>query len=215
MDEANPKAMITTLTVSSGAMQPRRRMTQNYLVVWVDGNIDENTEDYWNTLAQLRAVVSEVKMCTTPKQCVDFLNKIDDGKVFVISSGALGQSLVNDIHDMPKVDSIYIFCGNQTRHKSWTEEWTKIRGVFTSIKPLCESLKKVASECDHNSIPMRFVSKRCMPDAAFNEQKRNQLPPTYMYSVIFKDILLEIDDDDTKSMSTIVKFCQQQNIPEK
>ncbi|CAF4155607.1 unnamed protein product, partial [Rotaria magnacalcarata] len=24
MDEANPKAMITTLTVSSGAMQPRR-----------------------------------------------------------------------------------------------------------------------------------------------------------------------------------------------
>ncbi|CAF5168638.1 unnamed protein product, partial [Rotaria magnacalcarata] len=56
MDEANPKAMITTLTVSSGAMQPRRRMTQNYLVAWVDGNIDENTEDDRNTLAQLRAV---------------------------------------------------------------------------------------------------------------------------------------------------------------
>ncbi|CAF2028837.1 unnamed protein product [Rotaria magnacalcarata] len=35
-----------------------------------------------------------------------------------------------------------------------------------------------------------------------------------MYSIIFKDIILEIDDDDEKSMNTLVKFCQKQNISE-
>ncbi|CAM4879410.1 unnamed protein product [Rotaria socialis] len=214
MSRTNPNPTITTSTVSSNAIQPRRRTAQNYLVIWVDGNIDENSEDCRNTLAQLRAVVSEVKPCTTPEYCVEFLNEMDEGKAFIISSGALGQSLVNNIHGMSKVNAIYIFCGNKARHELWAKEWQKIRGVFTSIKPICESLKKVPHECDHNSIPMNFVPKRCTPDAAFNEQKLNQLPPTYMYSVIFKDILLEIDDDDTKSMNTLVKFCQQQNIPD-
>ncbi|CAF4707481.1 unnamed protein product, partial [Rotaria socialis] len=207
MSRTNPNPTITTSTVSSNAIQPRRRTAQNYLVIWVDGNIDENSEDCRNTLAQLRAVVSEVKPCTTPEYCVEFLNEMDEGKAFIISSGALGQSLVNNIHGMSKVNAIYIFCGNKARHELWAKEWQKIRGVFTSIKPICESLKKVPHECDHNSIPMNFVPKRCTPDAAFNEQKLNQLPPTYMYSVIFKDILLEIDDDDTKSMNTLVKFC--------
>ncbi|CAF4517490.1 unnamed protein product, partial [Rotaria socialis] len=211
---ANAASSIATL---SGAIPPRRRMTQNYLVIWVDGNIDENSNDCRNTLAQLRAVISDVNVCTTLEQCVEFLNEIDDGKAFIISSGALGQSLVNDIHSIPKVDAIYIFCGNKTRHELWAKEWPKIRGVFTSIKPICESLKKVAHECDHDSISMSFVPKQTMAEGATGSdlRKLDQLSPTYMYSVIFKDILLEIDDDDEKSMSTLAIYCQKQNIPKK
>ncbi|CAF3478114.1 unnamed protein product [Rotaria socialis] len=216
MGEKQPNSTILTSTASSGAMRLRRRMVQNYLVIWVDGNIDENIEDCRNTLAQLRAAVSEVNMCTTPEGCIEFLNEMDDGKAFVISSGALGQSLVSDIHGMPKVDAIYIFCGNKAHHEPWAKDWPKIRGVFTSIKSICESLKEVAHECDHDSIPMSFVPKQTVTEGATGSDPKNldQLPPTYMYSVIFKDIILEIDDDDDeKSMNTLVKFCQQQDIP--
>ncbi|CAF1195275.1 unnamed protein product [Rotaria magnacalcarata] len=199
---------------STAAMPLRRRMAQNYLVIWVDGNNDENNDDCRNTLAKLRTVVSDVNVCTTPEGCIEFLNEIVDGKAFIISSGALGQTLVNDTHSMPKVDAIYIFCGNKARHKSWSQNWPKIRGVFTSIKPICESLKKVARECDHDSIPMSFVPKRCTSDAVSNEQNLNQLPPTYMYSVIFKDIILEINDDDAKSLKTLENYCKKQNIPD-
>ncbi|CAF2213502.1 unnamed protein product, partial [Rotaria magnacalcarata] len=212
-----PKSTVsaaTSRTTTSDTTQPRRRMVQNYLVIWVDGNIDENTEDCRNTLAQLRAVVSEVNVCTTPEGCIEFLNEMDDGKAFIISSGALGQHLVADIHGMPKVDAIYIFCGNKARQWLWTKDWPKIRGVFTSINPICESLKKVARECDHDSIPMSFVPKRCTSDAASNEQNFNQLPPTYMYSVIFKDIILEINDDDAKSIKALEIYCKKKNIPD-
>ncbi|CAF2060552.1 unnamed protein product [Rotaria magnacalcarata] len=212
-----PKSTVSTgtsRTKTSDATPSRRRMVQNYLVIWVDGNIDEKTEDCRNTLAQLRAAVSEVNVCTTPEGCIEFLNKMDEGKAFVISSGALGQNLVNDIHGMPKVDAIYIFCGNKARHEPWAKDWPKIRGVFTSIKPICESLKNVARECDHDSIPMSFVPKRCTSDAASNEQNLNQLPPTYMYSVIFKDIVLEINDDDAKSIKALETYCKKQNIPD-
>ncbi|CAF2127199.1 unnamed protein product [Rotaria magnacalcarata] len=176
------KSTASSRATTSDAMQPRHRMAQNYLVIWVDDNIDENNEDCRNTLAQLRTVVSEVNVYTTPQGCIDFLNEMDEGKAFVISSGTLGQSLVNDIHGMPKVDAIYIFCGNKARHEPWAKDWPKIRGVFTSMKLICESLKKVVRECDHNSIPMSFVPKRCTLDAASNEKNLNQLPPVYMYS---------------------------------
>ncbi|CAF1199421.1 unnamed protein product, partial [Rotaria magnacalcarata] len=201
---------------STAAMPSRRRMTQNYLVILVDGNIDESNDDCRNTLAQLRAVVSDVNVCTTTEQCTQLLDEIDDGKAFIISSGALGHTLVNDIHGIPKVDAIYIFCDNKERHELWSKDWPKIRGVFTSIKPICESLKKVAHECDHDSIPMSFVPKQIVEEGATGSDKNNldRLPPSYMYSIIFKDIILEIDDDDEKSMKTLVKFCQKQNISE-
>ncbi|CAF4891532.1 unnamed protein product [Rotaria socialis] len=121
MGGTNPKPTVPKSTVSaatsrtktSDAMQSRRRMVQSYLVIWVNGNIDESTEDFWNTLAQLRSVIRDVNVCTTPEGCIEFLNEMDEGKAFVISSGALRQSLVNDIHGMPKVDAIYIFAATK------------------------------------------------------------------------------------------------------
>ncbi|CAF1263650.1 unnamed protein product [Rotaria magnacalcarata] len=224
MNEKNVKSTVPKLTASaaetrttrSNVMQPRRRMVQNYLVIWVDGNIDENNEDCRNVLAQLRVVVNYVNVCTTPEQCVKFLNEMDEGKAFVISSGALGQRLVNDIHGVPKVDAIYIFCGNKERHEQWVKDWPKIRGVFTAIKPICESLKKVTRECDHDSIPMSFVPKRTMTEGAIESDQKNldQLPPSYIYSVIFKGIVLEINDDDAKSIKALEIYCKKKEIPE-
>ncbi|CAF2101747.1 unnamed protein product, partial [Rotaria magnacalcarata] len=59
MSGKTPKSTFTESTVSgtSGgsaplrAMPSRRRMAQNYLVIWVDGNINENIEDCRNTMS--------------------------------------------------------------------------------------------------------------------------------------------------------------------
>ncbi|CAF1462662.1 unnamed protein product [Rotaria magnacalcarata] len=205
MSRKNRNPAILKLTTSStsgkiatsGAMRPRRRMAENYLVIWVDGSIDTDNQDCKNKLEQLHTVINEVKLCTKPKQCVEFLNGMGGGKAFVISSGALGKNLVHNIHGMTQVDAIYIFHGNRALH----EQWSKVRGIFNSMKPICESLKKIVAECQYNydAIPMSFVPKRMMTEeaTASSEQNHDQLPPSYMYSVIFKDIILEIDDDDT------------------
>ncbi|CAF5186870.1 unnamed protein product, partial [Rotaria magnacalcarata] len=46
----------TSRTKTSDATQPKRRMAQNYLVMWVDGSIDENNDDCRSTLTKLRTV---------------------------------------------------------------------------------------------------------------------------------------------------------------
>ncbi|CAF2155374.1 unnamed protein product [Rotaria magnacalcarata] len=207
------ESAVADAVTTSDAMQPRRRMVQNYLVIWVDGNINTNNESCQNSLDQLCTVVSEVNVCTTPEQCIEFLNNMDDGKVFIISSGALAQQLVFDIHSMAQVNAIYIFCGNKVRHKQWVKDWSKIQGVFTSIKPICESLKKIARHCDHDSIPMSFVPKEPLATGDESQQKNiDELEPSYMYSVLFKEIMLEINEDDEKSMKSLVTYCHEKNV---
>ncbi|CAF4626960.1 unnamed protein product, partial [Rotaria socialis] len=64
MGGTNPKSTVPASTASSAlgrtatsyAISPKRRMIQNYLVIWVDGNNDQNNADCRNTLEQLRAV---------------------------------------------------------------------------------------------------------------------------------------------------------------
>ncbi|CAF4809453.1 unnamed protein product, partial [Rotaria magnacalcarata] len=61
---------------------------------------------------------------------------------------------------------------------------------------------------------MSFIPKREISEPVSNEKNLDQLPPSYMYSMIFKDIVLEIDDDDdAKSINTLVIYCRQQKIP--
>jgi hypothetical protein len=134
----------TIITSRFSATERRHELVQNYLLIWVDGNIDLKNEDCENTLTKLREVVKKVHHCMTPAECIEFLNNMDDEKAFVILSGYLGQHLVPDIHDMAQVRAIYIFCSNKAQHEGWANEWPKMQGVFTTIKPICESLKKVA-----------------------------------------------------------------------
>ncbi|CAF3908654.1 unnamed protein product [Rotaria sp. Silwood1] len=136
----------------------RHRMTENYLVIWVDGNIDMANQDCQNTMEQLRAVVNQVQPCETAEQCIQQLTENQEEISFVISSGAIGQHLVPDIHDMAKLNGIFIFCGNKQRHQVWAQNWPKIKRVHTSIKHICEKLATTIKQCDqdHMSHPTPF-----------------------------------------------------------
>ncbi|CAF4339979.1 unnamed protein product, partial [Rotaria magnacalcarata] len=194
---------------ASTAIRPKWRcMAQNYLIIYID---DGNT-DCQNTIAQLRSVFNEAIVCNELAHCIKCLDESNHEKAFVILSGSIGKDLVPQIHGMHKVDGIYIFCDNKETYEQWVQEWPKIKGVFTSIKLISESLKTVAYQCSLNAIPMSFVSKQAIASDKLN---LDELEPAFMYSVLFKEIVLEIDDDsDKKSAQDLVTYCRGLNILE-
>ncbi|CAF0788455.1 unnamed protein product [Adineta steineri] len=175
-------------TAPSSIRHPRQRMAPNYLLIWVDNSIDQEDEDCQNTLVQLKNVVNDVKLCTESDQCIEALNTVDKQQAFVITSGSLGQHLVPKIHGMPQLDAIYIFCGNKSRHEDWTQNWTKIKGVHTNIKEICQALQLAVKQCDQDSIAVSFLTVNEM----VSTDNLNQLEPTFMYTQLFKEILLDI-----------------------
>ncbi|CAF3534067.1 unnamed protein product [Rotaria socialis] len=120
----------TTVAASSTALRARRsRIVQNYLVVWLDANIDEKKEHFQKSLVELRKIVVTLDLFTDVDQCIEYLKRIDDQKIFLITSGLLGQKTVPLIHDMVQVDTIFVFCINKDRHKVWAKDWSKVEGV--------------------------------------------------------------------------------------
>ncbi|CAF1026569.1 unnamed protein product [Adineta steineri] len=177
---------------SSNIRQSRQRMARNYILVWVDANIDQADKDCQDTLTQLKSVVNNIKLCTEPSQCIQVLNKVDKEQAFVIASGSLGQHLVPKIHDMPQLDAIYIFCGDKSRHQEWTQNWTKIKGVHTHIKEICQALQVAVKQYDQDTIAVSFLTVNEMAST----KNLNQLEPTFMYTQLFKEILLDIKYGD-------------------
>jgi tetratricopeptide (TPR) repeat protein len=199
----------TKLTTASSSTRlrpaPNARIVQNFHLVWLDGSIDETNDDCRNSITKLRQVVNTVNTFVDVDECIDFINGIKQERAFVISSGALGKTAVPIVHDKPQVNTIYIFCGNKGHHEKWAKEWPKVAGVYTDIKPICEALKQVTQDCDHNSISITFAKKT---DGATGSN-HDTLDSSFMYTQILKEILLTIDFDQGH-FKEFLTYCREQ-----
>jgi tetratricopeptide (TPR) repeat protein len=147
--------------------------------------------------------VNDVNTFTDGDQCIQFIHTITNNKACMIISGSLGQHIVPRVHSMSQVDSIFIFCGNKKRHEEWTKEWSKIKGVFTEIKAICEALRQASQQCEQNAISISFVATS--GDASI--QNLDRLDPMFMYTKIMKEILLSIEFDQ-KHFTKFVDYCR-------
>jgi hypothetical protein len=71
------------------------------------------------------------EMCESQEdRCIDFVTKdCQNRRVFLVSSGSLGEKIVKTIHDLPQVYAIYIYCANVKYHRGWSEKFPKVRSV--------------------------------------------------------------------------------------
>ena len=191
-------AAITTSssTTNRAAALPRpvRRVLQNFLLVWLDVNLNESKADFKNSLERLRNIVTSIITFQDVKECINFLNEISQEKVFIIVSGSLGRQVVPDFENMPQVQSIYIFCGNKAIHEEWTTKMPKVKGVFTEIEPICKALQIDGQNCDRAMVSISF----------------NGIDALFMYTQLLKETILQIEDDEEKSLKELADYCRSQ-----
>ena len=68
------------------------------------------------------------------------------------------------------------------------QPWFKIKGVYNEMKSICKVLRTATKQCNQNSIAMSFISI----DKKICAANLNQLDPTFMYTQLLKQILLDI-----------------------
>ena len=200
--------MTSSINIGTTASIPRpnhcrRRLLHSFVVVWVDGTIMESDKDFQRTLSQLLNAVHDVTIFTQLDKCVDFLQEVQTEEVFVIASGYLGKQLVPQIHSMIQLNTVYIFCGNQTTHEQWAKEWPKIKGVYTSIQPICEVLQPVIKQCNQDAMPVSFVAM----DEVGSTTELNQLEPSFMYTQLFKNALIDMEHGE-QSRQDLMIYCR-------
>ncbi|CAF3469288.1 unnamed protein product [Rotaria sp. Silwood1] len=171
------------------------QVLQNFLLIWLDASFNETQEGFKKSIQYLRSFVTSITTFTNADECVSFLSKIKEEKVFMIVSGSLGPQIIPDIQAWPQLDSVYVSCDNKSVHEQWVKAIPKVRGVYTQMEAICEALKADCERCDRAMIPISF----------------NEIDPLFMYTQLLKDTLLEIEYDDTKSVKELVDYCRLQD----
>jgi tetratricopeptide (TPR) repeat protein len=176
---------------------------QNYILFWLDSNITEEDDNSRNTIAQLQSIINTVHVFNDAEECATFLNKVKREKVFMVVSGRLGQQIVPQIHSMPQLVAVFVFCSNKSDYESWASNWIKVRGVFTNINDVYESLKQVARQYDQDSLDISLVSA-----SDISGQNLGKLDQSFMYTQLIKEILLELEYND-EDFRDLITFCRK------
>jgi tetratricopeptide (TPR) repeat protein len=174
-------------SIIRSSRQCNTRIVQNFLLIWLDNNLDEHYCRHIVTI--LQHIINTVHIFTKVDECIEFIRDIKEEKIFMIVSGTFGQTTMPIVHNMLQVDSIYIFCENKLEHELWVHKWSKIKGVFMEILFLCEALEQATQECDQNTIPMSFIE---MNDGTSN-QNLDKLNQSFMYTQILMEIVSTIN----------------------
>jgi hypothetical protein len=121
---------------------------QDPILIWLEAYIgDVNRNCYPYDIKQVQNVIDNIYPFNNADQCIDFLVNQKDKKVFMITSGSIGQTIIYQIHEFPQLDSIFIYCRDVSIHEKWTREWSKVKGVFEDISLIRNALKQAGQQC--------------------------------------------------------------------
>ncbi|CAF1136092.1 unnamed protein product [Didymodactylos carnosus] len=157
--------------------------------------IDESTDDFRNSM--IRRTVNTIETFQDTDECINYITKLENKKVFLIISGALCQTIVPNIHQLDQIYSIYIFCRKPSKYQEWANDWSKVKSIVTEITSVCDSVRQSARQCDEDLVTISAVSSL------------NQIEPSFMYTQLFKEILREIEFDKNKEINTLAEYARE------
>ena len=101
---------------------------------------------------------------------------------------------------MSQIYCIYIFSRQRSKYEQWAKkEWPKVKGIFTEIDSVCVAVRQTAFECDDDNVVITSASS--------SSPSSTHIEPTFMYSLLFKEIVLELKfDNEKKEIKDLVDY---------
>ncbi|CAF1233102.1 unnamed protein product [Adineta steineri] len=188
----------------SNSSQRWKHMVQDYLLMCLDEHMDKTNKDYKYISTQIQTSTENVSVFTQRDECIDFLSDVQDIKSFLVVKDTTAQQIMLLINDIPQLGGVYIYNDNKTLHEEWIKKWDKIKSVHTNSNDLCQALQLDIKKYNQDSITMSFVTINEMAST----DKLNQLEPNFMYTQIFKDILLNMQHNE-QAIKYFIAYCRR------
>jgi tetratricopeptide (TPR) repeat protein len=195
-----------TAAAQTNSIHAKQQIFQTYMIVCLYTNMDERNDHASHIQPELEEVVKDVHTFRDTEQCIAFLTDLEDVETYLIIVGDHGEQIIPRIHDIGHLNYIYILCNDSSQYESCSRSWFKIKDVCTHVTPICSALKQIIKQFDQNFISMSFISNDNNP----SNQNLEKLDPPYMYTQLFKEILLDIDYDQ-KAIEEFAAFLRRES----
>lgn len=97
-------------------------------LIWVDQWAD-TTQENREIQDKLRSIINYLRIFDNCQECENFIkSKINDQEdnIILIVSGQFAQDIIEKIHHLRQIISIFIFCGNKQKYEIWAKNYKKV-----------------------------------------------------------------------------------------
>ncbi len=183
----------------------QRENVESFVLIWLDVTINMN-EDTIISQTKLRAIVNSLRTFHTIDETIHFIKNVKEQKVFLITSSSLGCELLEktEMNDLSQLDSIYIFCRDESKHKALMGRDHKVRGIFTNIDRLCIRLKDDLKQTSNDLLPISVAPGTFKRDESITD-KQKQI--AFLRAQLHRELLFTMEYPDDARFD-LVQFCK-------
>ena len=188
--------------VMSGATseQTGEDVMENFIIVWLDANLNFYDRENQKLISQLRRIVNKIQTFTDIDLCFQYLAKIKDEEVFLITSGHFSNQLADMEEAFRQLYAIYIFCDQNMAPEGNVEAYKKGKGIFTHMPHLCTELEREVRLLENS-----LTSRSIIPASA--TLNLNELDPSFMYCQLLTESFFTIQHDEN-AISEFIDYCR-------
>ena len=183
---------VTAVTDSNSASAENK---EDVTLIWLDKTIDASR-------TALREITNYVRLYTELEPCIDYIRSINTERIFLIVSGSYTEACLPQIHNLPQVDSVFIFCINLQKYKNYSEDYSKIVDVFDSEERLLKSIRR----------ELKDLRRQLATFSLYKNQKSTrdllEESASFLWFQLIKDILLRMPRSD-KAKKDMIAQCKR------
>ncbi|CAF1153712.1 unnamed protein product [Rotaria sp. Silwood1] len=162
---------------------------------------DSNSASQENVIIQqqLQLLDSNFKMFQTINNCKEHIqSQTADAHITLIVNGRLGQKIVPEIHGLPQIIAVYVYCMNLAEHKKWALNFAKVKGVFVDFDELRGHLQPSQTDTNQHSIVSELPTTDTSTRKAIQLESSYDLDCCYMISDTCFDCFTRMNTDLTE-----------------
>jgi hypothetical protein len=97
-----------------------------YTLVWLDSSVNTLQESI-DAQQQLKSLIDHLEVFDEVDPCETYIKSRPEGnRIGLIVSGALGQKLVPNVHQLQQIVCIYVYCSNKQKNEAWAKKFPKV-----------------------------------------------------------------------------------------
>jgi tetratricopeptide (TPR) repeat protein len=128
-------------------------IANDFVVVWLDSNIEKSRDDLDTRSLIRRMVRGHLLTFKDADQCLDHIfDKLTNQRIFFIVSNSFGPDAVSLIHDLPQIQTIYIYCRTRKIAEEWSKSYPKVSNIFTEkqtlLRQICDDIGAFDNDSD-------------------------------------------------------------------
>ncbi|UJR29188.1 hypothetical protein I4U23_010402 [Adineta vaga] len=188
-------------------------LSDGITLVWLDSNAEKYSYDETKkTLSCFRRLnvtsvrsYSNVNSCLTFFQSISYDENTSSAKIYLIVSGKFSSEILPQLNSYPMVDSVFIFCLNETNYKYLIEKYQPIvNGIYIDDETLCQSINKRLDRLNQSTLVFQFFSQEQNTTRNLTKDAAS-----FLWFQLFKIILIDLKCTENER-DLMLKKCSAQ-----